>query len=267
MSTNNSTAVALRREFAAVTIPDLQQRINAIKHDLADAADMQICSAEMATEALDICTRIAGVHDELDAERKALTAPLRDGTAWINDGFRGALENMSGAVDQVKAKLKDWNRVVAEKARLAKVEADKVARLKQAEFEAAAEKQREAARQQQVQAEALAAAGKEEEAADLFSKAADTFEAARDTVAIGQSVVALPVAAALAPVKGSKKTWKCRVTDKAKLVLICANRLELLSLIDFNESNLAALAKTNQGNVEIPGLLFYEEDSVSIRRN
>lgn len=263
-----STEVSLRREFTALVIPDLQAEVDSIKNDLADARDIDICSTEMAVEAQAIIGRILKVHDELDDKRLIGTKPLRDATKWYNDGFASTLDTLKGVTDGVKEKLHAWNRVVAERKRVADAEAAKKQREAAAKVESEAKAQREEAERLQAQATALAATGDKAGAQDLFEAAGAAMDGARDTAAIAASVATAPIRTGVASsgVKGARKVWKCRIIDKQRALLIAANRPEFRGMFDENETFLNALAKTNQGNVEVPGLEFYEDDVIATRR-
>jgi hypothetical protein len=262
------TNLALRLEFAAVVIPDMQAELDRIRIDLDEARDIDVCSAAMAEEAQELAGRIMSVHDKFDDQRLILTKPLRDGTKRVNEGFEGALATMKGVVDDVKEKLRGWNKQVAERKRIADAEAAKKQREAAAAIEAQAKIEREAAQRLQAQAEAARAAGDAEAAQDLFEQAGSAMDSARIAESAANSVATAPVRTAVAAsgVKGARKVWKCRVTDKARLLVVIANRPELYGLVEFSESAMNALAKTNQGNVPIPGLEFYEDDVIATRR-
>lgn len=264
-----SNEVALRREFAAITIPDLQKEIDAIKGDLADARDIDVCSAAMAEEAQQLGGRILTLHDKLDAQRLEKTKPLREGAAWVNDGFAPTLATLKGVSDDIKEKLRGWNKIVAERKREADLAAAKKQREAAALVEAEAKKQREEAERLQAEAAAAAAKGDAAAAQDLFEAAGAAMDGARDTAAVAHAVATAPIQTMRgggSGVKGARKVWKCRVIDKAKALLVAANRPEMRGLFDANETFLNALAKTNQNTIEIPGLEFYEEDVIATRR-
>lgn len=264
----SSTEIVLRREFAPIVIPPAQKLLDGLKFDLEDAADIDVCSEAMAEEAQAIVGRIATAVEKIDTERLLLTKPLREGQAWVNEGYNPTIESLNATIKDVKQKLLAWTKVVAERKRVADA-AEAADRKKKADalIEAANAQVREA---QKIKHQALAAqaAGDSEGAADLFSKATDMVQTSVETVSVAKQIVAQPASGGsmTSGVKGARTTWKARVVDKAKFVLICANRPELLSMLDVNESNLNALAKTNQGNVPIPGLEFYEDESIATRK-
>jgi hypothetical protein len=262
------TAVALRREFAPITIPNTQKLLDRIKNDIADANDIDVCSAAMAEEAQELIGRIAKVQDELDAERLATTKPLRDGAAWVNEGYNPAIVSLDTTVKSVKVKLQAWSKIVAERKREAEAEEARQRKVRADKLEADAEEQRKASAELQRKADEAAAAGNTAGAVDLFEQAALADNTARSAESAAAQIVAAPmhIATGGSGVKGERKVWKGRVLDKAALLLAAANRPELRSLFDVNESLLNALAKTNQDQVLIPGVEFYEDEIIATRR-
>lgn len=257
-----TTAVVNRREFAPIVIPDGQILVDAIKEDLEEASDFDVCSEMMAGIAQQMAGRIATVIDELDEQRLAATLPLRDGQKWVNDGYNATIDSLKGTVADLKTKLTAWNKkVAADRAAAEKVERErreKVAR----EAAAVAEAERQAAVKLLADADALAATGNTQAASDLFDQATVKMDTARETLAASQQAQAAPVRTNVggSGVKGASKTWKARVLDKQKLVLAAANRPEFMAMVDINEANLNAYAKLHKGLVPIPGVEFYEED-------
>jgi hypothetical protein len=251
-----------RREFAPIVIPPSQALLDKIKDDLEEARELDVCSATMAEIAQELAGRISTVHDSLDAERLATTLPLREGAKWVNEGYAPTIETLAQVMVDIKAKLSAWNKKVADDRR----EAERVetARRKKAADEAAAVANAEKAKAEKLLADAAAAekAGDAQVAADLFTQAAVTMDAAREqaTVAAQQIVAPMKTHVGGSGVKGAGVTWKARVVNKQALVLAAANRPELMSMIDINESNLGAYARLHKGLVPMPGVEFYTED-------
>lgn len=269
--TTETTGIAIavnRREFATIVIPDSQILLNKIASDIEEARDIDVCSESMAEIAQDIIGRIATVKDELNSERLEATRSLREGQAWVNGGYSPTIDSLDTIITGVKEKLKGWSRVVAERKRQADAEAARVQREAAAKIEAQAKEQAEAAEKLAKDAQVAAASGDAGKAQELFEQAGQAMDVARETTAVAQQVATAPVRTNVASsgVKGERKVWKCRVVDKARALIVVANRPELFALVDFNDAQLTALAKTNQGNAPIPGFEFYEEEIIATRR-
>lgn len=261
-------AIVLRREFATIVIPDSQKMLDRIKFDMEDARDIDVCSEAMAIEAQELIGRIASVSDDLDKERLATTLPLRDGAAWVNDGYKPTIDSLKTVIDGVKEKLKGWNKVVAKRKADAEDAERKLRKAQADELERKAAEQRAQADKLAAEAKKALAAGDTSAYADLFEQAAVADEQARTNTDVAAAVHAAPVRVAtqVSGVKGARTVWKVRVTDKARFLIVVANRPEFHSLVEFSEVQLNALAKMNQGNVPVPGLEFYEEDIIATRR-
>ena len=268
MSTTENLPV-LRMEFAAITIPDGQALLDRLKNDIAEAREIEVDSEMMAEEAQEIIGRIASGVDTMEAERLALTLPLRNGQAWVNAGYKPTVDSLQTLVSQVKVKLQTWNRQVAaaaqKKADEAKAEAKKKSDLLLAE---ANQKIADAAKLKSA-AEAAQAEGNTEAAAELFAQAGDAAADARDVTENAHAVATTTVHTGFLPssgVKGARKAWKGRVLDKQALLLAAANRPELRGIFDVNESALNAFAKLNENNMHVPGVEFYEDESIAVKR-
>lgn len=262
-----NTAVALRREFAPIVIDDQQKMLATIANDLAEAADIDVCSQAMADEALEIIGRIKTVHDALDADRLAKTLPLRDGQKWVNDGFAPALTSLGVRIEEVKIKLAQWNRVLAKRKaeEEAKLREKRAADAKVLEDAAAAE--RAEAEKLKSAAEAAEREGNAEAAADLFAQAGEKAETGRELAAVATRTVNAPVHTGVAAaVKGTRTKWKGRVTDKMRALLIAANRPEYRDLFEVSQSFLDNLAATHKNLQDVPGLEFYEEEIITARK-
>lgn len=62
-----------------------------------------------------------------------------------------------------------------------------------------------------------------------------------------------------------RKTWKAEVTDIVALVAYIADHSEMLQFIVVNESQLNAFARSTAGAVPLPGVHFYQAQTVAAR--
>lgn len=121
-------------------------------------------------------------------------------------------------------------------------------------------------------AEAEARRRKQEEAERLLREAAEAEQAgdavgAETVLTMAQMVeeMAAPVASAPAPVAAgisTRKVWKARVTDPAKVPVEVAGMI----IRPIDEGLLNKLAVSSKGTMAIPGVEMYQEESISARR-
>lgn len=120
------------------------------------------------------------------------------------------------------------------------------------------------------EAEAEARRRQEEEAQRLLEEAVKAEEkgdnqAAAIHMAMAEMVSEMPAAPAVekptAQGTSIRRTWKARVVDE-KLVPAYWNGMELRAI---NLSVLNSLAKTTRGTMQIPGVEFYEDATLSVR--
>lgn len=260
-----TTDIVNRREFAPIVIQPLQELLDKVQFDLADAADFDVCSASMAEEAQTIIGRLSTVHDELDAQRLATTLPLRDGAAWVNEGFKPALAALSTNIADLKEKLKGWNKEVAKKKAEAEALERKTRALAAAKAETAANVAREAATRLVTEANQSADPHK---AAELMDRAGTLMDAARAAEGNAQAELALPVTTGIVSgVKGASTKWKARLDETdhdawAKFLLVAANKPELRACLRIDESGLNIYAAATKGQAVVPGIVFYTEDTI-----
>jgi hypothetical protein len=192
---------------------------------------------------------IKGALIEIEAKRKEFTRPLDDLKKRFMNLFKPAEERLTNAENIAKGALLAFQQ---EQTRIAREAAEK-ARLEQ-EARLKAERAR-------LEAEALEAEmfGDEDKAAEI--------EAQQEQI---QTVVAAPPPiAAPSKVEGvhTLKVWKCEVADFIALVKhIAASDGQNINLVTINNSELTALARATKGTIAIPGLKFYEQEIIAVRR-
>ena len=120
------------------------------------------------------------------------------------------------------------------------------------------------------EAEAEARRRQEEEARRLLEQAVQAEEKGDDqqaaiNMAMAEMVSEMPAAPVVqtptAQGTSIRKTWKAKVVDE-KLVPAYFNGMELRTI---NMTALNNLAKTTKGTMQIPGVEFYEDSTLSIR--
>ena len=266
--TTIETDVAFVRTLPLVVVPKSQALLTRIADDLAEARDIDVCSAGMAVIAQELAGRIATVMDAMDAERLGITKPLREAAAWVNDGFTPTIDMLKKTKTALSEKLLDWNRKVAalKREQEARDAAARAAELKAA-ADAAAVAQKAAA-ELAAQSQAAALAG-DTKSADLFATqaqvAADTARQV-ESAAIASAHVPVMRGTVNAGVKGASTKWKARITDKAKFLLRVANDPRLLDLVDINEGKLNALANLEKEHFSYPGAEPYAEEQLRTRK-
>lgn len=62
-----------------------------------------------------------------------------------------------------------------------------------------------------------------------------------------------------------RKVWKARVISKKDFIKAAAESENLLGLVEINESALNKMAQALKGEIEIPGIEFYQEEILSMR--
>lgn len=253
----------------AVSSPDLQQKLDAIRVDIALARELSIDSPETLAEAQKVAGRISGVIADIERERKECVAPINALLKWLNDGYSEPQVYLQTLVNGVKQRLVAYDDEVrrqrAEAEERARREREEAAR-RAAELEAEA---RRRAAELEAEAKKTLAEGGEEAAAALSEQASEIIDAARQ--AVQQELVTAPAASVAPSVKGVRGKWSPTVTNKAALIRAVGERVaagdeSLANLLDVNKSNLDRLAAVQQNNLNLPGVRVDFIRSVSVRK-
>lgn len=181
--------------------------------------------------------QIKTVSKILDDSRKEITRPLDEAKKRVMDFFREPLEQLSSAETVLKKALLSYQQA-QERIRL------------EAERKAIAEAKAEEERKRKVLEERAAKAeekGQEAKAEMLREQASDVYV---------PTVVSAPN---VEKIKGlsSKKVWKCRITDEAKIPR---------EYLVINEPMLNKMAQATHGKIPVPGVEFYQEEIISAAR-
>lgn len=260
---------------------------------------------------------IIGFHNQLEEERTSFTKPLNEVLNRLNerfmpylkalrgDGKKGTVSAESIIKDKMAAFTAEQERQAAEarrkaeaeaqaerdriaaeaeavrkKAEAARLEAERVERVRQAEAAAAQKALDDAAAsarsaKARKEAEARAEAQRVEnerianEQAEQRRQAEERAEQEADALETTAAVItAQPVAAPVVRVAGiSKRTViDCEVVDKTLLLQhILTSRMDLLELVTFDETKLKAVARIAGTRTAIPGLHVFDKASVTVR--
>lgn len=192
--------------------------------------------------------------NELDAERLAMTKPLRDMQAMLNTKYNDIIDRAKRAVALADNLLRPW---MLEQERLRK-EAEAKAEAEREATEKAEKEQREATEQAERLAQETTDAAALKEAEGKVEKA----RAGLDEISRRPARLATP-ARTLEATLGSKvainKVWKYRVVDITKVpekyLVDPADRIR--------KGDLNKLAKSEKEKASVPGIEFYSEDSMS----
>ncbi len=178
-------------------------------------------------------------HGAIEARRVAMVKPLDESRKAIQGFFKPVLDDLDSAMSVLKSSMLGFQR---EQRRLQAEE--------QARADRAAREAREA-----LAAEARAA----EEAGD--AERANVLQATA-------AVISAPIATSTyTQAKGlsTRKTWKARVTDRAKLIAAILANPAFIDLIVIDESALNKHAKAFEGKVPLAGVECYEEETLARR--
>lgn len=197
-----------------------------------------ITSHEMATEAQKELASIKGLQKEIEASRVEKVAPLNTTVKSINDAFRKPAEFLSSAESIIKNAISVYLR-----------EQERLAREKQAKLEEAARKEKAELEAKAVKAEVK---GKVETAEVLRETATNVVT---PIIQSGQKLTGVSV----------RKSWKGIVDNKAEFVKAALKRPDMMALISIDEAKLTKLAAALQGELSMPGVKTYQEETLAAR--
>ena len=199
--------------------------------------------------------------------------------AWKR--LTSASADLLGPATQAEAALRDrvqaW-RDAREAERTRAIEEERQRR--EAEVREARERQQAAAREEEAarwrERDATSKAEREAAARDADAREADRQAAARETAAVEHAPPTPPAKDAyLPPQKGvaGRKTWKAGVADLTALILAVADDLThdrqspLLAAVTVDKRKLGQIARAHEGTLDYPGVRFWLEGGVNIRRD
>lgn len=201
--------------------------------DLVSAASRcAITNDETHSRAIDLVSMIKKCAKAVDDERRAIVDPLNTVVKHVNGRFKAVTEPLDRAEGKVKGDILAYQR---EKEAAARAEAQR--------------------RQKEAEEAALAEAAAKAEAGDTISAEVALDRAARTMhrpIEVAPSVGGETGARA-----STTKRWTFRVTDIAALVKAQPGCVEV--------KNSAVMGLFRAGITAVPGIEFYQEETVSVR--
>lgn len=133
----------------------------------------------------------------------------------------------------------------------------------------AAEEQRRQAEEQRLQAEAEARAEKERQRKLKEAEKLKTPELKDQRITEAESIEApvITVQPETPKVSGisTRRTWKAKITDKKAFLKAAIKDSNLLGFITIEQTKLDKIAQATQGELNYPGIEFYEHTSIASR--
>jgi hypothetical protein len=241
------------------------------------AKALVIDSPEMAQIAADSLGQVSKRRKAIEEQRLALTRPMDEAKRRVMEFFGRALDPLTTAEGLIRGKLSQYH--AAERERVARElrQQQEAAALERRQREEEAARARQAEQDAQAEAERLAqeaaatgsadAARAAEEAAQQAQAAAGaTIEAEAEADA---ATFAPPVVVRDTPkVSGAsfRGAWKAECVDLAALITAAATNPQLHCLLKVDTTALGQVARAQKGAVAIPGIRFYQDTVVSVRR-
>lgn len=241
------------------------------------AKALVIDSPEMADIAADSLGQVSKRRKAIEEQRLALTRPMDEAKRRVMEFFGRALDPLTTAEGLIRGKLSQYH--AAERERVARElrAQQEAAAQERREREAEAAKAREAERAAQAEADRLAREAAESGSADA-ARAAEEAElerqAAADQLVQAEAEAEAATFAPPAVVRDTPKVagasfrgaWKAECTDLAALIRAAATNPQLHCLLKVDTTALGQMARAQKGAVAIPGVRFYQDTVVSVRR-
>ncbi len=193
---------------------------------------IKVNDEQSESHAIDIGKTITDTIKELDADRRSLVDPLNKVVKDINARYKPYTDALKRGQDELRRRLLERKQ---EMQRIAQREAE--------------------ARQAEMEAKALELAAERETSGDIIAAEAQIDRTARITV---KPAAAPAVTGVITNAKASiQKKWKPRIIDLSALAKAYPDTVQV------KESAIMALFRAGIKN--IPGVEFYQEESVSLR--
>jgi len=230
----------------------------------------------MAEQALVTVEMDATIEEQLEKSGAAAVQTAKAFKITSQDDYEQGAKYLTGIKTRMKQITEYWKpaKEAADKAhkQLVAKEKQMLEPLKEAEgiIKRTMLNHQQAVERARREAEAEARRRQEEEAQRLLEQAVQAEEKGDDqqaaiNMAMAEMVSEMPAAPVIqtptAQGTSIRKTWKAKVVDE-KLVPAYFNGMELRTI---NMAVLNSLAKTTKGTMQIPGIQFYEDSSLSVR--
>jgi hypothetical protein len=186
-----------------------------------------------------------GIAKRMEALRTFLKEPILEAGRRLDDMFREPRTQLEQAESAIKASMLAFTR---EQKRIADEESRRAHALLVEQ------------RRQQAEAEATRVAAEAKPADDF----ADDFEEPAIVPEVVLAPIPAPAEAPKAKGVAVRTTWRARVTDVSAVVKAAAEGNAMaMSLLVVDERLLAQLAKSRSGNIAIPGIETFEEQTIA----
>lgn len=176
---------------------------------------------------------------ELETARMNITRPMDAAKKAVMDLFKGPVSVLEKAETKLKSKMLGYSQAQARKAAEEQAKREEAVRLERERL--------------QKEADALAAAGKPEEAIVKTQIA--------ELVVAAPAEVEKPKAAGVATVE----RWTFEVSDKAALVAFVAAHPEYLDVLDVNSKEVGRLVQAMKERLPLAGVRAFKTQTISAR--
>jgi hypothetical protein len=213
----------------ALSTPTFQEYLAEIKNMVDACQKFTIKDEETLARATDMISQIRGLENRLEDARKEAIEESRSFTDAVNGKVREWRNPLKDAGQILSRKILDFRRVLEQKRREAEEKARKEAERLQAKLNKKAEK---------------TGAPPVEVPAPVVPKTSNVTRGS-----VGKAA--------------GRKTWKVRLTDIKALAKAVAEGEAPQELLQFNENFGNQLARASKGARKIPGVEFFEQESLS----
>jgi len=259
LETEIMPVVERAREFVVATAEDCNaaiEYVKIVKHRIARVHE--VCDP--------ICDAANKTHKLATRQRKDFLSPLEAAEKTLK---KSALTWQQAEEEKRLAEERRLQAIADEKARKAREKIEQAEAKQRAIEEAAREKER-AAREAAAAAENEAERKRLEKEAAKLARRAAAAKAKAETKREDAAAVVAPVVE-IAPVAKTegvsiRKTWKARLVDKAALIQAAATDRMAASFLEFDQSAANKIAASTKGTVPYPGIEFYTESGMSVRK-
>lgn len=202
-------------------------------------ATYDIYTATQYDEAVEFLRDIKGRKQDLEKQKKLITAPLRQAMNALLALFKEPEQHLNDAENGTKRAMVAYQKQLREAA-----EAEAARRRDEAEKER---------KKLEARADKLEEKGKAEQAEALREQA--------------ETVQAPVVYAGIPKSQGiqTRTYWRAEVTDLMALVKAVAAGEQPITYLEANQSTLNAAAKASKKSANIPGVRVYSEDGIAAR--
>ncbi len=291
-----NTEITADATIVTISIPVKDPALTKRASSLTKIAErMVIDSPAMLGAAGDDLVSVKSLQKKLEEQRDSEVRPLNSKVKEINDEYREPKQWLADAESVLKQKIMQYQEEQARIAAEAQRKADELARIERQRLHAEAQAQQEEANRQflaarKLEAERQAAeqrakdaeaagnakaaeAARAEAQAAIEAKAAAEVKADEATDAAATTAMTAEIVTAPAIVSQARKvaglstsrTWKARVENLGLLLAFIADHPECHDWVDVKMTPLNGMAKALKDNMQVPGVVAYEDKTMSAR--